>query len=282
MTAPLITTEVTDGVATATIDAPPVNVLTRELFRDLRHLCAELADRDDVRVVVFRSANPDFFIAHFDVALLLQLSATDAPPPTDQLSIFHAMCEQVRTMPKVTIAEIAGRVGGGGSEFASSCDMRFGAVGRTVVNQMEVALGLLPGGSGTQRLPRLLGSGRAMEVVLGSRDLDWETAERWGYLNAAVPPERLRGHVDELARTIAAHPAEAVALAKRAVRNAEDLPLRQGLQEEARLFDELLRTDAARTAMTRFLELGGQTSGGETELATLLAGLRDRSALRTP
>jgi enoyl-CoA hydratase/carnithine racemase len=273
-TSPLITTDVADGVATATIDAPPVNVMTRELFRDLRHLCADLAARDDVRVVVFRSANPDFFIAHFDVELLLDLSAMEAPAPSEELGLFHSMCELVRTMPKVTIAEIAGRVGGGGSEFATSCDMRFGAIGRTVVNQMEVALGILPGGSGTQRLPRLLGSGRALEMILGSGDLDWATAERWGYLNSAVEPDRLRAHVDLLARTIASQPGEAVALAKRAVRNAEELPLRQGLLEEARLFDELLHTDAARAAMTTFLELGGQTSSGEADLGSLLDRLR--------
>ena len=89
-------------------------------------------------------------------------------------------------MDKVTIAQIEGRVGGGGSELVSSMDMRFGVIGKTVVNQMEVPLGILPGGGGTQRLPRLVGRGRAMEIVLGAQDLDAETAERWGYLNESM------------------------------------------------------------------------------------------------
>ena len=146
----------------------------------------------------------------------------------------------VRTMPKATIAEIDGRVGGGGSEFASSCDMRFGAIGRTVVNQMEVPLGILPGGTGTQRLPRLVGRGRAMEIVLGGVDIDAVTAERWGYLNRALEPTELRPFVDALATRIAGFPAGAIALAKQSVLNAERLPLAEGLAEESFLFQQTL------------------------------------------
>ncbi len=112
-------------------------------------------------------------------------------------------------------------MGGGGSELAASCDMRFGAIGRTIVNQMEVPLGILPGGTGTQRLPRLVGPGRAMEIILGGVDIDAVTAERWGYLNRALPPDELRPFVDALARRIAAFPAHAIALAKESVLNAE-------------------------------------------------------------
>jgi enoyl-CoA hydratase/carnithine racemase len=191
----------------------------------------------------------------------------------ESLSAFHEMCERLRTMPKATIAEIGGRVGGGGSELASSCDMRFGALGRTVVNQMEVPLGILPGGTGTQRLPRLLGRGRAMEVILGAIDLDAETAERWGYLNRALPPEELRPYVDALARRIAGFPAGAIARAKRAVANAEDLPLREGLIEEAFLFQETIRDPEAQAAMRRVLELGGQTREPELRMGQLVTEL---------
>ena len=107
------------------------------------------------------------------------------------------------------MAKIAGRVGGGGAELSASLDMRFGAIGRTVVNQMEVALGILPGGTGTQRLPRLVGRGRALEMVLGCDDVDAVTAERWGYLNRALPPDELDPFVDRLARRIASFPSEA-------------------------------------------------------------------------
>lgn len=269
----LLHVEITEGVAVVTIDAPPMNVMTIPLYLELAAACAELEADDDVRVVVLRSADPDFFIAHFDVAAILQFPIDGPAIRADELSAFHEMCERLRTMPKATIAEIGGRVGGGGSELASSCDMRFGALGRTVVNQMEVPLGILPGGTGTQRLPRLLGRGRAMEVILGAIDLDAETAERWGYLNRALPPEELRPFVDALARRIAGFPAGAIARAKRAVANADDLPLRAGLVEEAFLFQETIRDPEAQAAMQRFLDLGGQTREPELRMGELVTEL---------
>ncbi|MDX1650770.1 MAG: enoyl-CoA hydratase/isomerase family protein, partial [Myxococcota bacterium] len=212
-----------DGVAWATIDNPPINLMTLALFGELSRFAEEAAADDAVRAVVLRSDDPDFFIAHFDVEAILRFP-TDGPAPRDaraEDNPFHAMCERLRTMPKATIAEIGGRAGGGGSELALACDMRFGALGRTVIAQPEVALGILPGGGGTQRLHRLLGRGRTLELVLGCGSLDAETAERWGYLNRALPPERLRPFVDGLARRIAAWPPDAVARAKAAVDAAE-------------------------------------------------------------
>ena len=269
----LVRVEITDGVAVATVDAPPMNVMTIPLYIELATLCAEIEADDDVRVLVLRSADPDFFIAHFDVSAILQFP-TDGPATRDDaVSAFHEMCERLRTMPKATIAEIAGRVGGGGSELAASCDMRFGALGRTIVNQMEVPLGILPGGTGTQRLPRLLGRGRAMELILGAIDLDAETAERWGYLNRALPPEELGGYVDALARRIAGFPPGAIARAKRSVANADDLPLREGLLEEAFLFQETIRDPRAKAAMQRFLDTGGQTREPELRMGDLVTEL---------
>ena len=171
-------------------------------------------------------------------------------------------------MNKVTIAQIEGRVGGGGSEFAASMDMRFGVIDKTIINQMEVPLGILPGGSGTQRLPRLVGRGRAMEIVLGADDLDAQTAERWGYLNRIYRADEIDDKVAALAARIASFPMESVRLAKAAV-NASDLQIQQGLQEEAYLFARLLRTDSAQSNMARFLEIGGQTREGEMQVAEL-------------
>lgn len=258
-------------VAVAVIDAPPVNVMTASLFRDLRHFGDRVAGDDDVRVVVLRSAEPDFFIAHFDVESILEMSADEPPVRSSELNRFHQMCETYRTMPKATICEIAGRVGGGGNELAMSCDMRFGAIGQTVINQMEVPLGILPGGTGTQRLPRLVGRGRAMEIILGGVDIDAETAERWGLLNRALPADELRGHVDVLARRIAGFPPGAVRLAKRSVLNAEDLELHDGLLEESFLFQQTLRLPGTRAAMHTFLERGGQTREGERRVGELMS-----------
>lgn len=265
----LVVVQVTDGVATATIDNPPVNLMTGRLFKELAALADEVAADDDVRVLVLRSAHPNFFIAHFDVSSILRFPAEGEAVRDEELSGFHRTCELFRTMPKATICAIAGRVGGGGSELAASCDMRFGVLGRTIVNQMEVPLGILPGGTGTQRLPRLMGRGRALEVILGGTDLDAATAERWGYLNRAFATEdELDAHVADLASRIAGYPPEAVALAKAAVLAAEP-DWHDGLVEEAHLFQRLLRTPGAAPAMRRFLELGGQTEAGEAQVGEL-------------
>ena len=269
----LLRVRVEDGVATATIDNPPINVMTLPLFAELARFAAEVSADDEARAVVLRSDDPDFFIAHFDVEAILQLPTEGEAPraETVEANPYHAMCETFRTMPKATLCEIAGRVGGGGSELASSCDMRFGAIGKTLINQPEVALGILPGGGGTQRLHRLLGRGRALELILGCGDLDAETAERWGYLNRALPPGELRPFVDRLARRIASFPATAVALAKESVDFAE--PRTEGLIEEGQRFQRLLRTDDAQRLMRQFMKRGGQTREGELRLAELCAEL---------
>lgn len=269
----LLNVTVEGGVARTAISAPPMNVMTTELFVQLAKFSARVAQDDDVRVVVLRSADRDFFIAHFDVTAILKFPTDTEAVRDPEPGNFHRMCETFRTMPKATIAEIAGRVGGGGNELAMSCDMRFGALGRTIINQMEVPLGILPGGTGTQRLPRLVGRGRALEVILGGTDVDAETAERWGLLNRALPPEQLSNFVDDLANRIASHPAQAVALAKQSVVNAEAMPLKEALLEEAFLFQQALRHPDAQRRMLRFMAAGGQTRDREVELMDLLADL---------
>ena len=237
----LLTVEIDGCLARVIISNPPINLMTPDLYNELRNVCIELENDDSLSVVLFKSANPDFFIAHFDVEAILQFPTDDEPTREAELNPFHQMCERVRTMDKVTIAQIEGRVGGGGSEFVSSMDMRFGVSGKTVVNQMEVPIGILPGGSGTQRLPRLMGTGRALEVILGGEDLDAETAEKWGYLNRTFQADEIEEWVESLAIRIAGFPVSAVRLAKAAVLASEG-PIEEGLQEEAYLFARLLRT----------------------------------------
>jgi enoyl-CoA hydratase/carnithine racemase len=263
-------------VAVATIDAPPINVMTLQLYAELAQLSKDVEADDEVSVLVLRSADPDFFIAHFDVAAILTFPTDTPAERSAALNDFHAMGERFRTMPKVTIAQIEGRVGGGGSETVSAFDLRYGVRGKTKINQMEVPLGILPGGGGTQRLPRLIGRGRAIEVILGGEDMDAETAERWGYLDRIFEAGEIGPFVDRLAARIAAFPPEAVRAAKLAI-NAADLPLEQGLIEEAYLFQTLLRTDAAQRNMKRFLEIGGQTRDGELDVAALGAQLNQKA-----
>jgi enoyl-CoA hydratase/carnithine racemase len=260
-------------IVVATIDNPPINLLTIPLFGELARLSTELEADPDLLVFILRSVNPEFFIAHFDVEAILRFPV-DRPASREGAAdnAYHAMCERFRTMKKVTIAQIEGRVGGGGSELGMSFDMRFGVRGKSVVNQMEVPIGILPGGSGTQRLPRLIGRGRALEVILGGIDLDAETGERWGYFNRIFGPGEIGPYVDGLAARIASFPPEAVRLAKQAV-DAADRPLAEGLQEESYLFQCLLRTEEAQRNMKKFLEAGGQTREGELKVAELSASV---------
>ncbi len=268
----LVNVDVDGRLAVVTINNPPINIFTTALYGEMLALTAELKADPNLTVVVFKSADPDFFIAHFDVETILEFPTDGDAEKDAELNLFHVMCERVRTMDKVTIAQIEGRVGGGGSEFSMSMDMRFGVRGKTRVNQMEVPLGILPGGTGTQRLPRLVGRGRAMEIVLGGDDLDAEDAERWGYLNRIFEADEIDAWVMQLARRIASFPVEAVRLAKEAV-NAADRPLQEGLVEEAYLFQRLLRTDGAQRNMKKFMASGGQTREGELRVGELNAEL---------
>jgi enoyl-CoA hydratase/carnithine racemase len=263
--------EARDGVAWLTIDHPPLNLFDMPLIQEMLRAGEELEHDAGVRVVVVQSANPEFFIAHADVELIQTLPAK-APPKSDKLFFFHQMVERMRTMPKATIAKIEGIARGGGSEFALSCDMRFGALGKCILAQPEVALGILPGGSGTQRLPRLVGRARALEIILGCEDVPADLAERWGYLNRALPPAELGPFVDRLARRIASFPAEAIALAKRAV-DAADTTVVAGLLEEAHCFNLTLETTAARERMAAFMAAGGQTREVELGLANVAGRL---------
>jgi enoyl-CoA hydratase/carnithine racemase len=253
---------VTDGVAVATLDHPPINLLDATLIADLDRLGRALESDPAVRVVVLESADPAFFIAHADVTLIQQLAAAP-PPPTDQVGAFHVMVERLRTLPQATIVKLEGIARGGGSEVALSLDMRFAALGRAVLGQPEVAVGIIPGGSGTQRLARLAGRGRALEIVLGCDDFPADLAERYGWVNRALPADELGPFVDALARRIASFPREAIVAAKAAVLDAEP-PWREGLLREGALFDRVVRSGPARERMTRFLAMGGQTRAVES------------------
>jgi len=252
------------GVAFVTIDNPPMNLLNMELIGEFNRLQRKIAKDDDVRVIVFDSADPDFFIAHFDVSILAVLP--DEPPPkSDVLIGMHPVAEAYRTMPKVSIAKLEGIARGGGSEFVLALDMRFGAIGKAIVGQPEIIVGIIPGGGGTQRLPRLMGQSRAMEAILGGIDFPAELAEKYGYINRAFPPDELTSYVEDLAYRIASFPAESIAIAKRAVLSAMELPLVEGLLEESYLFGQSCALPAAKERMNWFLQRDGQTREAELE-----------------
>lgn len=249
------------GVGFVTIDHPPINLLDLTLIPDLDRVSRALEADPAVRVVVLQSANPDFFVAHADITLIQHLPP-ELPPRQEKLGMFHGMVDRLRTMPKATIAKIAGRCRGGGSELALSCDMRFAARGKAILGQPEVGVGIIPGGSGCVRLPRLLGRGRALEIILGCGDFDADLAERYGYVNRALPAEDIDTFVKTLAHRIASFPAEAIALAKEAVALA-DAGIEDALVREEQLFIKSAHTDGARQRMAAAMANGMQTPAME-------------------
>jgi enoyl-CoA hydratase/carnithine racemase len=254
------------------VDAPPAQVITWRLVHELAGACTAAADDIDVRVVVLESADPAFWLTHFDVEAILAIPVDGPAEARSELHAFYRACLAFRTSPVPSIALIDGRVGGGGAELAAALDMRFGSLERTVVTQMEVPLGIVPGGGGTQLLPELVGRGRALEMVLGGTEVDAARAEAWGWLNRALPAAELRPFVDELAARIATFDPAVVRRAKRAVALGDQAAELTGrLRTEALLFDECIRLPRSAASMRRFLDLGGQTPEGEQRVGPLAA-----------
>ena len=263
------------GVAFVTIDNPPINILTIELNAELFALSFEISLDEEVKVIVFDSAHPEFFIAHFDVNALLLYPDTPPQKPFD-LHELNKTCEMFRRMPKVSIVKLEGRARGGGSEFCLGMDMRFGAIGKAIMSQPEVGLGIIPGGGGTQRLPKLVGTSRALEIVLGCDDFDAETAERYGYINRALPADELTPFVEELAFRMATFQPEAIAVAKQAVNTGATTAINEGLLEESYLFGQLATLAETKRRMSKFIASGGQTREVELDLRPLLVRIAEK------
>jgi enoyl-CoA hydratase/carnithine racemase len=263
-----IRVEVADGVAWATIDFPPMNLWGGELGTELFTLIHAVERDADVRVLVLASADPDFFVAHGDVEGILRIPREPAEPLTAP-NVAIVLADRLRTMPKATIAMVAGTARGGGSEIALSCDLRY--AGRSArLGQPEVPLGIIPGAGGTQRLSRLVGRARALEIILTGDDYTAEEAAALGWVNRVVPDDELEPYVRRTALRIASMPASSIAAAKKAVDAAWPDPT-PGFATEGTLFHDALLDDEAPRRMQRFLDLGGQTRDVERrELGPLI------------
>jgi enoyl-CoA hydratase/carnithine racemase len=252
------------GVAFVNIDHPPINLLDEVLSQEFDKLGRELEADESVRVVVLQSALPDFFIAHSGLGRVGAASKTVSH--TRSFRLTQMIGERFRNMPKVTIAKIEGRCRGGGSEIALAVDMCFAAAGKAIFGHPEVAVGLVPGGGATQRLPRLIGRGRALEVLLGCNDVSAELAERYGYVNRALPADELTPFVENLARRIASFPAHAIAHAKAAVDAGAFRSIADGLLVEAHESDLSVASEVTQARVTEALKVGAETYEGELEM----------------
>ena len=253
--APLRVTEESPAYWRVIFDYPPFNVADGTMFQALQDLLARMDASSMLRVVVFESANPDFYLSHFDLTGQLGNVMTAVGP--SGLPVLDDTFVRLTRSPVVSIAKIRGCVRGACSEFVLACDMRFASRENTRLGQPEVGVGLHPGGGGTERLPHLVGRGRALEIILGANDFDGDTAERYGYVNRALPDAELDVFVDTLARRIASFDGRALSAAKNLVNNVS-LPSADRLLEGLTSFQGALTWTETQQRVGTLLRLGLQ------------------------
>jgi len=199
-----------------TLDHPPLNIFGPETIPQLDEVITALEADKHVKVVVFDSAVDGFFMTHYDF-LAKPEDTTRLPPGPSGLGPLNDMLVRLSRAPVVSIASIRGRATGVGSELALACDMRFASREKAILSHFEVGAGVVPGGGPMARLPRLMGRGRALEVLLGADDISGELAERYGYVNRSFPDSDLDGFVESLAARIASFDKQAISETKRFV-----------------------------------------------------------------
>ncbi|AVH54801.1 MULTISPECIES: enoyl-CoA hydratase/isomerase family protein [Streptomyces] len=252
-----IRTELRNGVLWATIDNPPINLIDERFVADLVALLDETDADSDVRVVVFRSADADFFLPHVDLKRIAEYTAAAAASGGPDDVGLGALYRRLSEARPVTIAVLEGRARGAGAEFLYACDMRFASLERAVIGQPEVGVGTFPGAGAVQQLVRLAGRGQAMQVILGSEDLDGREAERIGVVNKALPDGELIAYIEGLAERIAKFPEAAVRLAKRRI-NAAGLPPKEDVHVDAGFFQVLARDPSSAARIGALMQRGMQ------------------------
>lgn len=251
-----------------TFDHPPINLVDADTLLELQELVSELEASEDLRVIVFDSADPDFFLAHWDVSGASQSAVSGAPTPS-----WIDISLRLAQAGVVSIASIRGRARGMGSEVALACDMRFASIERAILGQPEVGVGMVPGGGAMERLPLLVGRARALEIVLGAGDYDALTAERYGWINRALPDSELDAFVTGLARRLAGFDKPALAEAKR-ILNRDVLPSADDLKESQAAFYGTLAWPGTQARARKLMGLGiGTRSDFEMNFGDRVSGL---------
>ncbi|WP_382303632.1 enoyl-CoA hydratase/isomerase family protein [Herbiconiux sp. UC225_62] len=223
MTEPIIFTRVSPAVASITFGNPPVGLVVGGMVQRLAEIVDELSHDQDLRVLTFDSSVPDFFLNHFDLA---QLGSFPGLDEAAGISTWTKITLKLTKAPYITVARIRGRTRGGGNELALALDLRYASLEKAQFGQPEVGTAVVPGGGGTERLPRTIGRDRALEVILTSADYDAATAEKWGWVTRTLPDAELDAHVDAIVSRLASFDRIALATAKRMV-NRATLPPRK-------------------------------------------------------
>lgn len=246
-----VTATTEDHIGYITLDRPPANSYDGAFIDELGTAIDQLAADDAARVVVVRSSSEKFFSAGADVQ---NFADSDADANNAMVRRAHEVFDRLGSIDKLTIAQINGHALGGGYEIALACDVRIAAEGRYRLGLPEVTLGLLPGTGGTQRLPRLIGRGRALLLMTTGTTVTPDEAERLGMVDRLVPGEELTSHVHDVASTLANGAPLAIAATKRAVHRGADLPLADGLQVELEELAPLFASEDGAEGMAAFLE----------------------------
>ena len=265
-----LTAHVDGAVLFVEIAAPPMNLLGPELVRDLVALLQRAEADESLKVLVFKSADPDYFISHVDLTQVAEYRA-EAAKLTGEASI-ALLFRHLSASRLVSIAQIEGRVRSAGSEFVLACDMRFAARESAVFAQFESAFGQIPGGGATQYLTRIMGRARALEVLLSAEDFDAQLAEQYGWINRALPASTLDDFVRALAQRIGSFPASGIVAIKDRV-NAITLARTDDFRRDSDLFGEQVRTDETQRRVQTAIRQGLQTRKAELELAGMLGSL---------
>jgi enoyl-CoA hydratase/carnithine racemase len=240
-----------------TFDHTPINTITATTVAELAELVGRIEQDPDLRVVVFASANPDYFLAHYDIendpakTAALGVGPTGMPAWTDVLL-------RLSRAPVVSIAAIRGRARGAGSEFVLATDLRFASRENALLGQFEVGIGVVPGGAPMARLARLVGRGRALEILLVADDLDGPRAEQYGYVNRAIADDRLDAEVDAMASRLARFDRDAIARTKSYV-DQVTMPADSELTGPLADFRELFSRPAQQAQWARLQQLGLNT-----------------------
>jgi enoyl-CoA hydratase/carnithine racemase len=240
-----------------TFDHPPLNIFGPESIPELNEIVTALETDDEVKVVVFDSAVEGFFITHYDFLAKLEDSTRIPRGPTG-LQPLPDMLVRISRAPVVSIALVRGRATGVGSELALASDMRFASREKALLSQWEIGAGLVPGGGPMARLPRLIGRGRALEVLLSGEDIPGDLAERYGYVNRALPDAEMDHFVDALARRIARFDKQSIADIKRLV-DIASLPPDSEIGAEWDAFLASVQRPQAQQNIKRLMEMGLQT-----------------------
>jgi len=250
--------KVTPGYWRITISNPPINLYDPEMFAELNVLMDSIDADKDLKVVVFESTNPDYFIAHYD---LERGEMIPDMPGAAEFSTWPKFVTRLSQSRAISIAKLRGRARGHGSELALACDIRFASKEKAILAQVEVGVAVVPGGGATEWLAALAGRSRALEIICGANDFDADTAEKYGWVNRSIPDEELDAFVDDFARRVASFEKRALELAKQLVNARASVPSESDRWASNQSFIGTTQWPETKTLIGKLMQNGLQKEG---------------------